>query len=471
MRAPLVLWLPILAGCGPPVPAPSSASARSSQVTFEPAADPSAVPSVVRIRVASATLAAGAVSLFRGPLSSYYLARIKSGDLPATLAPRQIPIASWRADSELVVAPLRALLADRYSLASASGVVTEFQVAGGLPTLTRVWPTVGSGGGVQHAVYCGDGSAPLSPSPLLFEPGEIAVSPSLGVDDDGLFGDRCVHFASDAALAVGALAVPPPLLGGWALDPAPFSGASPEPAAALSCARAEVVTGFGCASIADDRATVRTPDAALLWIVHSERGAFLDVTTGGASLLIRALNPGGSERLWGHAYDASGAQLDFDLPIITEPARERPVLSEVLANSLGPEPQSEWIELVNDGQVALDLAHYALRDSGGSRPLPEASLAPGEYALLVRDDFAPSASDVPPAPGARLIRVAELGTSGLSNAGESLALVDSAGTVVSALPPISSKAGQSLARLHSFSRDDDPSAFSTGTPTPGAPND
>ena len=103
--------------------------------------------------------------------------------------------------------------------------------------------------------------------------------------------------------------------------------------------------------------------------------------------------------------------------------------------------------------------------------LPTAVLAPGEYALLVRDDFAPSASDVPPAPGARLIRVPQLGTSGLSNSGEVLALLDADSAVVSGLPPMAAKAGQSLFRRHSWSPDDDPSAFGTGAPTPGEPND
>jgi hypothetical protein len=103
--------------------------------------------------------------------------------------------------------------------------------------------------------------------------------------------------------------------------------------------------------------------------------------------------------------------------------------------------------------------------------LPSDLLRPGEYALLVRHDYAPSASDVPPAEGARLIRVAQLGTSGLSNSGENLELVDASSVVVSAMPALAAKAGQSLARRHTYTPDDDPSGFTTGTPTPGAPND
>ncbi|HEY4107097.1 MAG TPA: hypothetical protein VGM44_24520, partial [Polyangiaceae bacterium] len=110
-------------------------------------------------------------------------------------------------------------------------------------------------------------------------------------------------------------------------------------------------------------------------------------------------------------------------------------------------------------------------DGGGTTAFPEATLAVGEYVLIARDDFAPSARDVPPAPGTRVIRVPALGKSGLSNSGELLALVDQSATVVSALPPVATDAGESLIRRHSWSPDDDPSAFTTGTPTPGAPND
>jgi hypothetical protein len=70
-----------------------------------------------------------------------------------------------------------------------------------------------------------------------------------------------------------------------------------------------------------------------------------------------------------------------------------------------------------------------------------------------------------------LIRVPTLGKSGLSNAGERLALVDSAGVERSVLPALAGKPGQSLARRSPASEDSDPQAFSFGTPTPGFAND
>jgi hypothetical protein len=261
------------------------------------------------------------------------------------------------------------------------------------------------------------------------------------------------------------------MLGDYALDPAPFSGARKEPAQPADCASEQLAFGLGCASIEDDRALINGADSALFWVIHTDHGSVVEVAPASGSFVLRGLSPGASEHVWGSVYDESGATVTFDSVFAMNAARERPVLNEVLANPLGPEPQSEWIELVNDGAVSLDLAHFRLRDSGGSIALPAAALAPQEYALLTREDFAPSASDVPPAPGARLIRVPELGTAGLSNSGESLALLAADSTVVSLLPALAAKAGESLARRHTYSLDGDASAFTTGTPTPGAPND
>jgi len=261
------------------------------------------------------------------------------------------------------------------------------------------------------------------------------------------------------------------VIGDWALAPAAFSSIEPAAEASLGCQAGELAFGPGCARVTDDRVTVRTPNAALLWIAHTARGALVEVSARGSLLTIDGLLPDTLQRLWGSTHDLSGAARAFELELHTALARARPILNEALADALGPEPQSEWVELLNDGTLAVDLGQYSLQDGGGRTPLPHASLAPREYALLVRDDFAPNASDEPPAAGARLIRLPTLGKSGLSNAGERLSLVDSAGVECSVLPALSGKAGQSLARRTKASEDSDPNAFIFGTPTPGFAND
>ena len=92
-------------------------------------------------------------------------------------------------------------------------------------------------------------------------------------------------------------------------------------------------------------------------------------------------------------------------------ARRHLVLNEVLANPVGPEPDSEWLELVNDSERPGLLSGLWLEDSGGHVQLPDAELGPGEIVLLVNDGFRASGLDVPVPEGVRLLRVPSLALS------------------------------------------------------------
>jgi hypothetical protein len=453
---------------------PTTGGDAPASLRFDPSAAPEQVSNVVHVHLAGRASSSSQLSLFEGTVSSYYLGKYKHGEVPATLASRQLPMASWRLGGELVAAPLRPLSIGPYSLISTDGLVAEFQVGVARPVLDRLWPPALSAGSPRFAVYCrpeANTSEPPSSGSLVFEPGRVAVELAPGVDESGLFAERCCHFAAEHALTAGEIWVPPPMIGDWALSPAAFSSVELEAEPQLSCQAGELAFGPGCASVADDRLTVRTPNAALLWIVHSARGALVEISARGNILTIDGLLPDALERLWGSTHDLSGAERAFELELHTAAARARPILNEALADALGPEPQSEWVELLNDGTLAVDLGQYSLQDGGGRTPLPHQSLAPQEFALLVRDDFAANASDQPPATGTRLIRLPTLGKSGLSNAGERLSLIDSAGVECSVLPALSGKAGQSLARRTPLAEDNDPNAFGFGTPTPGLAND
>jgi len=470
----LLVGLSWCCACGTPVPAPGGASEAPVGVSFEPSSTPDQVANVVHVHLASPTLSSSAVSLFEGKVSSYYLGRFKHGELPSALASRRVPIAAWRAEDELVLAPLRPLATGPHSLVSVDGLIAEFTVAQVKPVLDRLWPPASNAGHPQFAVYCRPEASTVevpNSGSVVFQPGAVPVELEPGVDDAALFGDRCSHFQSELELTPGTVWVPPPELGDWALSPVVFSSSEFEAATPLECQAGEVAFGPGCAVIADDRLSLRTPQPPVLWIVHTAHGALLEVSGAGSSLTIDGLVPGGRERFWGSTRDLSGATHAFDLELQTTPARARPILNEVLADPLGPEPKSEWVELLNDGTLPADLAQYSLQDGGGRTPLPHAWLAPQEYALLVREDFAPNSSDQAPIVGARLIRLASLGKSGLSNAGERLALLDGAGAEQSVLPALAGKAGQSLARRTPSSEDSDPRSFSFGTPTPGFAND
>jgi len=470
----LLTWavLFLSCSCSAPVPEGSAHDPSLASVRFEPSAEADAVSNVVHVHLTDATANAASVALFEGTISSYYLGKFKHGDVPNTLASRQIPAVSWRANAELILAPLQPLALGTYSVISPEGLIAEFKVGVVQPVLERLWPPAANPGSAQFAVYCRPESSVTdlpSGESLLFEPSGDAVELAAGVDASGLFSERCSHFESVHTFGVGEIWVPPPSVGQWALSPAVF--AAPEQAEVeLSCRDDEIAFGPGCASVADDRLTVRTATAPLLWIVHTARGALVEVSAAGKPLSIEGLLPASNQRLWGSARDLSGVSREFDVEVRTAAARERPILNEALADALGPEPQSEWIELLNDGSLAVDLAEYSLQDGGGRTPLPHAVVGPREYALLVREDFAPNGIDVAPAPGAHLIRVPTLGKGGLSNAGERLSLVNGAGIECSVLPALAGKAGQSLARRTPASADDDAKAFSFGTPTPGVAN-
>jgi hypothetical protein len=118
---------------------------------------------------------------------------------------------------------------------------------------------------------------------------------------------------------------------------------------------------------------------------------------------------------------AASAPLAFTTPVALPPI----AITEVLANSAGPEPQQEYVELRNLGAADVSLAGLRLLDSKGGDDLPAETLAPGGYALIVTATYDPNqGSDPAPRAGTLLLRVdTRLGADGLSNAGEAVQLV------------------------------------------------
>jgi len=151
------------------------------------------------------------------------------------------------------------------------------------------------------------------------------------------------------------------------------------------------------------------------------------------------------------------------------------VISEVLADALGPEPAQEWIELMNDDRAPVDLEHWVLEDVGGGVTLPAHRLEPGAYLLLVSAGFSAESNwDIAPQPGTALLYLDELGKNGLANSGEPLLLRSPDGAVVSRFPSLPRpKPGVSVARTAPFALDGEASSFGLHAApgaSPGAPN-
>lgn len=485
----------VLLGCQPRLPDPPGPvaphAAAELSVLIEPDAALSAAPRVLRFHVtthAAERLDPEAFSLVRGHLSAAQLRQLAAGAPPASLAERVVPLSRWTdaASGAAILAPLVALEPGQpYALAGTdvSLVVALTALAhDSVPLLPRLWPPAGEAATRAFGVWCGEEVIPVGEEAVALEPGGPIGRMLRGVTDD--LGTRCVRFeaSSDAGAppsdVVAALVPPPSIrLGGaqMRLEPRPFAlEVQAKSIGALACAPSEEALGLGCATVKDDRVAVRTPEAPLFWAIV---GGGLDEVriSRGETLVLAHVLPAAPIELRLAVVDAAGQVSRGSFSATTLPAAPHVVLSEVLADPLGSEPQEEWVELFNDGPADAQLSGYVLLDPGGTTPLPDAVLAPGGYALLVNDDFIlDDGFDPPPIAGTLLLRVPKLGHAGLSNQGEPLALEDANGVVVSKFAAVPKpKPGVSVVRVDPLAPDELPGSFaiSAHRASPGGPND
>jgi hypothetical protein len=455
-------------GCtGPSLDLPRQPEA-SWSVELEPHVDEQGVPLAFRGRVRRAPTF-GEPWLFRGELSAYYERAVARGDIPAALRERAVALRFWREGEDCWVQPSVWLEPDAsYSLAF-SGVGTLRVVraeATAAPQLRRVFPSPGSPKR-RVAVVCDTRGEPL-PEQLKLAPGDLSLSvaPAMGVAGAG-----CLTLTVQGELPEAA--VSSPLFTDALLDPAPWL---PAMDAALKnsfgCATGQPFYG-ACLEVLDDRLLVTAMDEDVLFTLSEPKSVAVVAAAGQRSSLLGGLAPQSELRLRGTALAGSGHSSSIDLRVTTLGPRRHLVLNEVLANPAGPEPDAEWIELVNDADEVASLSELWLEDSGGHVELPDAELGPGEVTLLVAESFRVSGLDVPIPEGVRLLRLPSLGARGLANGGESLLLVGREG-VISRFPLLPAlHPGRSLARHALSGADDDPKNFSEhGAPgaSPGTAN-
>jgi len=163
------------------------------------------------------------------------------------------------------------------------------------------------------------------------------------------------------------------------------------------------------------------------------------------------------------------------------PVADRVVITEVLANPSGKEPDQEFVEVLNLDDQAVDLGGWTLSDSADEQgdELPSVIVEPGQYGLIVGSRYnSDGAADPAPAVGSVLVRCdSSLGSGGLANAGEPVYLRNAEGMVASALihPSDMSNSrynGRSLERTAAVACPAAPAwaANRDGTSTPGGPN-
>lgn len=462
----VVLWA-CLSGCGSPeldLPRPQ-AQARL-ELELQPQAPLDAIATVFRGRLRGGA-ALGEPWLFRDALSDYYQRALAQGELPDALVARAVPVRFWRDDADWLLQPLEPLEPGaRYGLAvRGHGLVDTLTIAqGALAPVSRLFPPPGS---TKHAyaVYCGIQLAE-PPSQATLEPGHVPLQISAGAAGSALEG--CVELRAQGDVA--ELLVGPPALGDVPLEPAPFGPGSP--GGTVACTGDELAGG-GCVEILDDRVSVTQGPEPMLWVLEQPASLLLALRARERATLLRGLAPEQSFELRGATVSAAGEATPLTFTGTTRARRSHLVINEVLANALGPEPASEWVELVNDSELAVSLAGLWLEDGTGRVALPDVTLAAGEFALLVPRGSMPSALDVPFAPDARVIELPTLGERGLSNSGEPLTLAGSGG-VVSTFPALAAThAGKSMARRALDGLDGTADSFAEhggAGASPGSPN-
>jgi hypothetical protein len=211
----------------------------------------------------------------------------------------------------------------------------------------------------------------------------------------------------------------------------------------VTCAIDEQPVEMGCALIDDASLTLRleADEPTIVALRGAAAPVFAVATAGAAILRLSELVPASELALELSLRDSAGNERKQQLELQTLPPLAKISIAEVRADALGPEPQQEFVELLNYGSTPVDLLGFVLEDRVDASGTPIARslvVAPQTRALLVADGFdASDARDVAPPPGTPLLRVGRaLAGSGLSNAGSALFLRDPTGNRVSAAPAV-----------------------------------
>jgi hypothetical protein len=479
-------WEPALPGSAQSQAAASTVPARF--VAVEPAQQAGVSPNSRFSFELPPDVAPEALRLYRGELSEYHQQRIAKAELPNTLLEREVPVMTWSdqavasdaGTAQAVLSQAQGPLepGERYSWALVGqGPLLSFQVGDAQPIgWRRLWPTEDSGFW-GYAAYCKDpddssfGFEEGEASDWVFEPGAHRVRPQRGLGLAGIAEDRCLHLEVDDD-PLPQLLVPPVMVAGSPLDPSPLTTKQSDPVLPVSCDAGGQALGPGCVYVQDDRVTVISPSSPSLWLLSA--GELQRDAVAQGAFTVRGFTAGQATDLEFAVFLADGQRHRGQVRITTAPSRSHVVINEVLANPLGSEPGQEWLELYNDGSDVVDLQGWRVSDGTGESELPAATLNSGQYALVTSEQYLAGGSDVQFADETLVLRVATLGSNGLSNSGEEVRLLSVSGELQSRFPAhTASKGGVSIARVSPEAADDAEASFAPhGDPgaSPGAAN-
>lgn len=434
------------------------------------------VPQVSRFRLSGAgALNVADVWLVSGDVSSVSQGKLQSGEVPKTVEEHREPLIVWTDDDELILAPSIILEPGvRYSfVALGVGLIGTFVVSSEQRPILRLWGSQTAAPGAE-AVYCA-GAPPLLEMSVDLRAFDEVPGFRRGASGVDIGADFCVR----AELPLDeSYFLPQPSVDEFLLEPAPIDllpDLSPvdEGLMASGCDELAQFSG-GCAEVAQGALVARvapgyyffsfsrkgreeSAEQVVLEAVTEESHAFGPLEADAVyQLSVTRFFPG--------ALPNDGPSESFEFESGAPAARF--ILTEVLADPLGGEPQAEWVEVMNVGTSAGSLDGLSLWDSGGGVPLPDVVLEPGELGLIVRTDFSFSA-DVVPDRASLPVVVPTLGENGLRNSGEEVSLRTHDGRILSAVPAIAAGAGESVVRRDPWASDGRESFELVSPPTPG----
>lgn len=191
---------------------------------------------------------------------------------------------------------------------------------------------------------------------------------------------------------------------------------------------------------------------------------------GSFELLVDGLAPGSTQPATLQLTDLVGRTARFAWTIETSAPLAPLTITEVCSNPVGPEPQQEWIELGNVGDVPASLEGLAISDRADTlgTSIPSSRVVvPGARVLLVGEGFDPERAGVPA--GTPLVVVGRtIVPAGIANAGEPLYLRDAEGRRLAHVPALPGLETSCLVRIEGRDpRADDASDFDYDACTPG----
>lgn len=434
-----------------------------------------------------------------GDVSSTSSKKLRQRGIPETVEKHRLPLSVWTDTNDVILAPAQPLEAgERYTLVALGvGTIAELAAAAEEQQLWFRWGrgAVNVGDEIPFCEWktlpfvgldAGSGSDFFTESALGGAAGhagrEEQSFDSIRFGLTGSFFEASCVRISVTANAYEAF-VPPAQVLDVNLDPTPIPIAPLQGEEAIPSNIATASSSAACVSMANTTICAqgagfvidpaRGKSALEFWLKDELIGRVVQDENALNPITFGPVEPSAEYELRGLRFSRAGlAEGELSIARLrTGAPSPHFVLTEVMTDPSGLEPQGEWVELANIGALGGSLLGYQLWDEAGGVSLPDVRLAPGQYGLIVRRDFSIERGLVPDALALPL-QVESLGKNGLRNSGERVELRDASGELLSSIPAISGTEGVSIARLTPWAADAPDSFRPHGDPgaSPGSVN-